>query len=1416
MKNAKGFVIITTRDAETLEIKNVQEQENAITVGMFLRNIMADAGSQSNWRGTSNNLAPCNIAISSRIVHPSVKTTTRRATGFTASEYPNDPTLYPTTDNSFRDLQDIEVQDWTMVSGNPTYAEYIGRFNPPASSRTINSIFMTGQNSDSDASTIVKLNVPCIQNPGEVLDITYRIQFFTQPSNGSNQINISPIFTDNGIIAKSLTGDEDAPFPTFANSRFISTPSTDNIIATMVQQDSRLNNTGTFNERINRFSHYKSEFNKHLEKDDLNGSIIRSVGYGSEDNGLISPTVTINDDIFNSQLIWADFTPDDFAFKPIQPIQNHNKNAIEWGLDVDFLASGQGSISIDGSGWTQQDWPEFWRVECSESGEVGTSKYFFRTRPLIGFDGISYQPRDEILTDFWTSFDNPNRTTIENAHGIRDPLRVEEYGPDSIIRWDSSGITLMFINESKAYSFDSNTSPQLPVNSVRQVAVDSNGSIWVACRSTGLYRIDNPDDPQATIITQLTEANNALSTGTATTCYGVAVGYNDSIWAIFDGALSKTSNPTDATPTFVNYTPTSTTQFEYIGLTDGNWSAIKYIRADRNSPDDQLAIVFNSLNRDQIVWWSTAGTAIAGPLGSSLFDSSKILSENADQYGYLNISQRGNLWTWISSLSSSKFTSVEWGESSTTVIGIWNQDTGSTPKYTYDYYDNPNIMGYVSIRSASNQTLYGIGLTNPDGYNFTNAEAFTPFSAHGIPHSFEHERGNSVVIVSPSRFGGFDEFTTNPFRIFQPAPRSTMQNDALNGEHSASQEMVWNKWHWNGSAWEKDYYQDAIDTASFASGPFPANRHNFNTEDHYFTGRSMIDVSNSFSSGNFGTIADATFVFSVQANEKLVSQTSTSFRENGEKFQEWERCIFDFSTPTRQFKLLWDDGIQSDMVLYEDGNPTAITTTPANLQTGFDRLVVILNGSSVDLYLNNVQIGNTITLANGPLDLSNVNNDLSAFIGSRVYKWDYNQRYTPWQSEFFRGRMENIQLWNIAWSATDVANDFADINGVIISQPSSNLVSRLELTEAINETKPTHTANENLIDGVSVEFSNGQNPTAFVAGDYYTFGVVDGILKDNSLSMRQQFSLYWKPVNFEFNTFKNTTDGDVVDSVSTFNVTEAAAFERNESVMADSVDPTSPVGLELLDIPGQLGSNTVTNWGYGSGSRNQTGADAMQPIITDGFVEVMNGFNNNTGFVGLTDNPSAAIFSNSSILFQIGYGLSFNPIGTVDVYESGTLVSSAVTTFTVEDKFRIRRTGTVITYEKEDNANNVTVLYTSTVASSGILQPRVMLNKEGCAFCEIKVNYNRPAHLMSIGDPLTLTGSFDPNFLRVEVLDTSTIKIQLDGIDAPINVSELIYSDMQIPAPGEITINGKTGWLLFNPVDVGKSVTGTVSIIYDQ
>ena len=417
--------------------------------------------------------------------------------------------------------------------------------------------------------------------------------------------------------------------------------------------------------------------------------------------------------------------------------------------------------------------------------------------------------------------------------------------------------------------------------------------------------------------------------------------------------------------------------------------------------------------------------------------------------------------------------------------------------------------------------------------------------------------------------------------------------------------------------------------------------------------------------------------------------------------------------------------------------------------------------------------------------------------------------------------MSNVQLWNTEWSSTDVSNDFNDITDVITSQPATALIARYQLTQNLEgtETKASHAASEPLTPTLNISFTDGAAGDSFVATDYHTFGVVDGMLKDNAISLSQRNSLYYKPTDFDFGVFENATSSNTVSS-ATVQVTEPVRFANLSS--SASIDTqfnnrsgNSTAGLQAY--PGEISLNsTQGDSGHNTNGTTTVGAMSIQPITDDGYIQ----FTPNTTAVDVIvgfspqgwDDPNHAATNG-----KFAHTIHINSSNVVQIWEDSNqnVIVANAHTHVLGDTYRIIRTGTAVKYEVEDASGTITTLHDSTLISDGTVYARFGFHRYN-SLVDVLINYTRPEYIMNAGSSVNMTGASSEDFIAFDTERPQHSQIQLNGVEAVIHSSNELYDLMTVPAPGEVTINPSIGWVVCNPADDGAIVTGSLVAVFDQ
>jgi len=338
--------------------------------------------------------------------------------------------------------------------------------------------------------------------------------------------------------------------------------------------------------------------------------------------------------------------------------------------------------------------------------------------------------------------------------------------------------------------------------------------------------------------------------------------------------------------------------------------------------------------------------------------------------------------------------------------------------------------------------------------------------------------------------------------------------------------------------------------------------------------------------------------------------------------------------------------------------------------------------------------------------------------------------------------------------------------------------------------KPTHTAAEPLLDGVTVRFEDGTSGTSFQTPNYFKFGLARGLMKDNAT--RASFTI-------PFHTAK--TEAGLVPTLS------------STTVPAPIVGETGLVGVhQHLKSAGAAlnGSNNVVfpgnNRGQFAVGDKQLIGDFRLQIPMTGFDDPMSRY---TTIVGIGHFSRFATDERAAIEIRRHTRTGTDTQIAIIVGGSDqTYVSSGSAT----DVFEIQRTAGTITILRGS-----TVVHTVSPTQSGISADDQALDviysvtsqaNGNALWGAVPANLFTPAvtilangttSAVWVGDPVARTGAYN---LRFKGIDT-TIRpiVTIDGVPASVKLRE------GLPAPGEAAVDWRQGCVYFNSADVGKPIT---------
>lgn len=1282
------------------------------------------------------------------------------------------------------------TDSWTEPSGTS-----------PGDDRTTRSVSL--EDNSGRILAYVQLSAPCVQRAApsnDQLIITYRMSFidtgptpisdFTRTerdlSDNMAQSAVSDIPKLGGLLAFSPSIDN----AEYSHSLFFVPHIPENGVTGKEYLDTAFDqsNFGTIRAVGGTFDHKRDKvlYERTFSDTAQVGVIFGSIGWAGRQ---ISST--------NVQTVgWSPATPDDFPNKPIQVIHNHSASADKPFLDTLALASGQGTFTLDGSSWTGKntEWPQFWRIDIVDTGDVGASRYFLRRKDFVGYTGNDYSS-PQIRPLPWFTSTSDAKDTFDGPGNDPDFTMVE-YDKHKVIVWDGdpttarNGITIVDLITGFYTIFDAGSSPVMAAAFITQVEVDTSKDIWVADRTQGLFKITDPlGSPSVSLISLTAPNGSPPDTIDDTKCYGVAEGNGGSIWAMFEGTLVKT---TDGGTTWTHHYPGSLgggdgPDFNFSAVTSSNWAAVQWLEVDRDTSQNELGFIYatNPSGGDATIgWWSEAGTSFTGPVLAGGF-----LLENGGGSipNKFRVSKRGGFWAGArGSPFGGRIAKFAWSttnEDELRADGNFSYDGKSGPLFVQDYYGNPFVIGMGFRVGGSNvqPSFYDKrGIEGQDYFNLTFAEAprFTfEENTNGLVMKFVGGgviNGGSVSknvwLESVSQQQSVAEYPDIP------------DGDPLSVEDSPLYEFVWQEYRWNPGSmmWERNYHTTATDS-SLAGNTFHAARHRFYVENHYFNGRSAIDASAALG-GNFAA-DDMTLLATVDW------ETKSKHRQNTEG-----QVLFALSDGTLRDQVALyitdDHDAAGSVILRVTGQSDHVFgASPTAGPATNHRVALVISGTSATCYVDGAALGGAATIPAGT-----VSGASKLWVGATTSDYVYGVY------DHIKGILSNVQVWNVPYTSGDITSDHTagdPWSGVVAPGGGSenpNLVARYELNQSLVglETKTTHVGAEALIDGVTIAFADGTSSPAFVDATYYTFGVLDGILKDNSNSFDMKFEWHYRPVIYE------------------------------ETDVEDTVNAPNPGGSPVISASGGAYTDTNITWRNDPSKRVNTANRTANVIsvATEAYVSFQRmpsgsvhyfewkiPYGTMDCYIGVTGSPPSGL----------PYTFHFALDKDLRIRELGVEVVSGLT-YDAGDIFKIQRDGVGnITWWK-----NGGLLHTS---SSPELAPYLWgrfgnNSNERSAFYDMKMEYIREPHILDLGNSVTLTGKYHPDLYN---LDDRAIAVTI-GSGSPIaavvvvdddtsRIEDVIPGGGAAPGPGTCVAVPDAGILVFNPADAGSAVTASYTVV---
>ena len=596
----KGIVSMVFRDKNTLEVTRTIEKTNIIT-NSFIDTNLTTGDSYVN-------------GINFEVV---VSSSDFRPTPFTHKGvfYGTDFT-YQGFQHSRKSTTITDVPERMYVEGTSLeddFIQYSGRFDAPGSLRSIKSVMLVKYDNNVYGNSIpafMNLDTPCSQQPNEVMDIYYRIvieynndSVISKPAFKEmlKRIGADEFYTTNARIYPGDPGVCISSFPLF-------TPKQEDKQTVSISKTYFLQ-IPTLEIQKHRFGYSVTKTGaNNILATDLIGSIISGIYVQDRFAGYDNSILYYKSNFFKHKKI-----QNVFGYRS----DNTTKSRTQF-YDSGILPTGTGKLYIGGD-WENRkpaavtglykrtELPRRDIITITTSGAVGTSKYKYTTQSYLGkiqppsdpTVALASYPHEVVgLTSIdQTSQDPSIIVSHHSTKGLLEALNNSEFGIYQInasCSYDGTSVLIPKANKVLLYSIASGEYWWITGNftEITQLAVHGD-LVYIACRVSGLYVVNPKLESEATKIS--VTAHRVINTSN---CYGVALGSNNRIWAVFTDAIAYMESGV-----WSAYDSTTTHPFDSDAFP---YSDVAFIRTDTASANNNIFLANRNESYSGIgYWWST-------------------------------------------------------------------------------------------------------------------------------------------------------------------------------------------------------------------------------------------------------------------------------------------------------------------------------------------------------------------------------------------------------------------------------------------------------------------------------------------------------------------------------------------------------------------------------------------------------------------------------------------------------------------------------------------------------------------------------------------------------------------------------------------------------------------------------------------
>lgn len=638
-----------------------------------------------------------------------------------------------------------EVTWVEATDDTPMYGELRGRLPFTGASRTFRTV-VVGENASGTVGTTftstpayayVLFENNVTQGAFETIDIFYRVYFVNQvglgiPRGGDLIRNIGRVLfgVDTKFISSSSFDRSPRQTPSLT---FLPNPDKYNFWVS----DTSTNLSSTFspgniglsvNRNVSRLlSHLEFKLGGNsIGLDAFTGRVINTLSVGDLDSTGLTAVAT--------QLV-------NLSRNPIQTSWGKSSNAVSAFYDSTWPANGSGRMIPSGT-WTGY-YPDMYIIRIVTSGNIGVATYRLERQRFTHYKGNSWLQRPDYVPFLGYRY---SRLPFTHSHGHQNHQNYKVLNERTLIRWDSTGVTMIDILNGDYKNFDANndltvSNANLPVTNIKQVEI-FDGKIYVACADTGLWEI-NPAGGTNSILRLVT-----------TPVYAVASAFNQTALDLFIVTPSGITNLSSNWSTFFNPSNSDITSMGWINV----FALVGCTSSNR--PNAEFVIHLRNGSNYALIWWSRA---IGNGTANNVTFNQSVTGGIIAQEKAVQVSTFGDYWIFHP-VNASSFRANSFGASATQNI---------------DY--SPQTLGSIKR----------IGFFDENNFYYARQE-------------FRNGVDNFVTV----RNGIASEIVSADYVTIQQLPDTSLylgRNLFFTSGTISLCSLEWESWGWDGSAWVKDH-----------------------------------------------------------------------------------------------------------------------------------------------------------------------------------------------------------------------------------------------------------------------------------------------------------------------------------------------------------------------------------------------------------------------------------------------------------------------------------------------------------------------------------------------------------------------------------------------------------------------------------